>query len=78
MARGRKMDMKDLIYKNLSESIAFGIIMTIIGFFRGDTVFTFPPVWLDLLRLFLIYGVSFFVLSVLFDLIYWKLKKDKK
>ena len=67
--------MKDLIGKYLFKSVAFGIVMTIIGFFNGQTIFTFPPVWLDLLRLFLIYTVTFLVVSVLFDWIYEKLKK---
>lgn len=68
--------MKDLIVKHLYKSIAFGIIMTIIGFFTGGTVFAFPPIWLDLLRLFLIYSVSFLSLNILYDWIYGKFKKD--
>lgn len=68
--------MRDLISKHLGKSIAFGIIMAIIGFFRGDTVLTFPPIWLDLLRLFLIYSVAFLAVNVLFDWIHEKLKKD--
>ena len=69
--------MKDLIGKHLFKSIAFGIIMTIIGFFRGDTVLTFPPIWLDLLRLFLIYSVIFLAVFVLCDWIAGKLKRKK-
>jgi len=68
--------MKDLIGKHLFKSIAFGTVMTVIGFFSGQTIFTFPPVWLDLLRLFLIYTVTFLVVSVLFDCIYRKIKRD--
>lgn len=68
--------MRDLISKHLGKSIAFGMIMTIIGFFRGDTVLTFPPIWLDLLRLFLSYSVIFLAVNVLFDWIHKKLKKD--
>jgi len=67
---------RDLISKHLGKSIAFGMIMTIIGFFRGDTVLTFPPIWLDLLRLFLSYSVIFLAVNVLFDWIHKKLKKD--
>ena len=70
--------MKELIEKHLFKSIAFGIIMTIIGFFSGGTVLTFPPVWLDLLRLFLIYSVTFLGVNVLADWVHEKLKIDKK
>lgn len=35
--------MKELICKHLGKAVAFGIIMTVIGFFGGNTVFTFPP-----------------------------------
>lgn len=70
------MFVRDLISKHLGKSIAFGMIMTIIGFFRGDTVLTFPPIWLDLLRLFLSYSVIFLAVNVLFDWIHKKLKKD--
>ena len=68
--------MRDLITKHLGKSIAFGTIMTIIGFFRGDAVLTFPPVWLDLIRLFLIDSVAFLAVNMLFDWIYGKIKKD--
>ena len=68
--------MKDLIVKHLFKSIVFGIIMTIIGFFTGGTDFAFPPIWLDLLRLFLMYSVSFLSLNILYDWIYGKFKKD--
>ncbi len=70
--------MKDLIGKHLFKAIAFGVIMTIIGFFRGDTVLTFPPIWLDLLRLFLIYSVTFLAVFVLSDWIAEKLKRKKR
>ena len=70
--------MLDLIKKHLGKAIIFGIIMTVIGFFRGSTVFTFPPIWLDLLKLFFIYAVVFLVVCVLSDWIYEKTKKGKK
>jgi len=70
------MFVRDFIRKHLGKSIAFGIIMTIIGFFRGDTVFTFPPVWLDLLKLFLIYSVTFLAVNVLADWMHGKPNKD--
>ena len=67
-----------LIKKHAAKSIIFGIVMTVIGFFRGWTVFTFPPVWLDLLKLFFLYAIVFLVISVLFDWISGKIKKNKK
>lgn len=66
--------MKDLIGKHLPKAIAFGVIMTIIGCFTGQTVFAFPPVWLDLLRLFFIYAATLLVVLVFFDWICGKQK----
>ena len=70
--------MIDLIKKYLPKSIFFGIIMTVVGFLRGWTVFTFPPIWLDLLKLFIIYAVVFLVVCVLSDWIYGKIKQNRK
>lgn len=67
--------MRYLIEKHLGKAILFGIIMTAIGFFRGDTVLTFPPVWLDLLRLFLIYAGSFLAVFVSADWVHEKWKR---
>lgn len=69
--------MKELICKHLGKAVAFGIIMTVIGFFGGNTVFTFPPVWLDCLRLFLIHSVTFLGVYTLSDWVREKLRKDK-
>ena len=69
--------MLDLIKKYMVKAILFGIIMTVIGFFRGWTVFSFPPIWLDLLKIFLIYAAVFLVVFVLSDWISGKIKKDK-
>ena len=61
-------DLKFLIEEHLPESIGLGAIMTIIGFFNGTAVFTFPPVWWDLLKLFLINTLIALIVLVLFDL----------
>ena len=66
--------MKDLIGKHLPKAIAFGVIMTIIAFFTGQTAFTFPPIWLDLLRLFFIYAAALLAVLVFFDWIRGKRK----
>ena len=66
--------MKNLLDRYLLKSIVFGIVMTVIGFFTGQTVFTFPPLWLDLLRLFLIYAASFLAVNLLFEWIRGKLR----
>ena len=77
--RGRSvMNIKDLIGKHLSKSIAIGCVLTIVGFFTGQTVFTFPPLWLDLLRIFLIYTLTFLVINVLVDWVHDKLKRRKR
>lgn len=68
--------MKELIEKYPAKSVAFGVVMAVIGFFRGETVLTFPPVWPDLLKLFLIYAISFLAVNVLGDWIYTKLKRE--
>ena len=68
--------MKALLAKHLFKSIAFGIIMTMIGFFSGNTVFTFPPLWSELIKLFLIYSVTFFIVNALVDWIHERLRKD--
>jgi len=65
----------ELIEKHLPKSVAFGIIMAVVGFFRGETVMTFPPIWSDLIKLFLIYALSFLAVNVLGDWIYTKLKR---
>jgi len=48
--------------------------MSVIGFFTGQTVFSFPPVWLDLLKLFIIYTASFLAVNLLFEWIRGKLR----
>ena len=68
--------MKESIGKHLFHSIVFGIIMAIIGFFSGQTTFTFPPVWLEWLQLFFSYTLAFLLVSMLFEWIYKKRKKD--
>ena len=70
-------DLKFYIIEHLPKSIGFGVIMTIIGFFNGTTVFIFPPIWLDLLKIFLTSTLVALVVWVLFDLIKEKPKKAK-
>lgn len=75
--------MKQRINRYLPRSLCFGIVMTIIGFFNGkirysfDDSLSFPPVWVQLLRLFAIYALVFLAGSILCDYIISKVKKSK-
>ena len=66
--------MKTLLDQYLLKSLVFGAIMSVIGFFTGQTVFSFPPVWLDLLKLFIICTASFLAVNLLFEWIRGKLR----
>ena len=68
--------MKELIGKHLPRALIFGIAMSTIGFFRGAATTTFPPLWVELLRLFLIYSSVYLAVNVLVDWIHSKQKKD--
>ena len=76
MERGEKM--KSIIGRFLCKAIIFGVVMTIIGFFIGRTVFTFPAEWLDLIKHFLMYSLAFLTVNILTEWIFYKIKKDKK
>lgn len=68
--------MKDLISKHLSKSVGFGIAMTVVGFFNGSRVFTFPRDLLALSCLFVMYSVTFLAINVLFDWLFRNRRKD--
>lgn len=67
--------MLDLVKKHIVKAILFGIVMTIIGFFRGWTIF--PLVLLNLFSNFCIYSAVYLVVYVLSDWIYGRIKAQK-
>jgi hypothetical protein len=73
--KGDDKTVKELLGKYLIRAVIFGLIMTVIGFFRGGIRYpleeteTFLPIWLQLLRLFAIYAAAFLAVNVLADLI---------
>ena len=73
--------MKDLLQKYALRSVGFGIILTIIGLFNGgiryssDPTVSFSPVWLQILRLFIVYATVFLAANVLADIIKHKTKR---
>lgn len=72
--------MKTYLKQHWAKSMVFGIILTILGYFSGvvqhpsESGAAFPPIWLQLLGIFLLSAVIFFLLNSLWDYIAHKIK----
>lgn len=76
--------MKYLVSKYLFRSFAYGAIMTTIGFFNGkvrypfDESTLFPPVFIQLALLFIVYSTTFLLVFVVYGYMQQKLKAGKR
>ena len=73
--------MKKTFAKYAFRSIVFGIVMVIFAFFGGGVRYSsefasFPPIWFQLLLVFVISTVVFLVVQSLADVLIRKIKKD--
>lgn len=68
-----------LIERSLKSSLKVGVVMTLLAPFMGRLRFP-GNIWLQLLRIFLITAVSFFVVSLLVEIAFqaWKNWKAKR
>lgn len=72
--------MKTWLEKYGVRSVLFGAVMMLVGYFTGkirypyDSASALPPVWVQLIRLFVIYTVAFFVVNCLCGFIAKKMK----
>lgn len=65
------------IVKNITEAVAFSIVMLIIAWFDGSIVAegAARPLWFQLTTRFLIYALIFFVMSLIVDALFARAEK---